>query len=72
MRFALVQMKLAMVKYLKHFKYELNSKTPNDIQYQANPVALEPKGNILFNITKVDIANYIWLYTYGFISWRYL
>uniref|UniRef100_A0AAR5PAE4 Cytochrome P450 n=1 Tax=Dendroctonus ponderosae TaxID=77166 RepID=A0AAR5PAE4_DENPD len=59
MRFALIQMKLAMVKYLKHFKYELNSKTPKDIQYEASPVAIEPKGNVLFDIKKVDIENYI-------------
>jgi len=53
-RFAMMQIKLFMVKALSRYKYELNSKTPREIDYEANPATLNPKGEVLLDITEIS------------------
>ncbi|CAG9763022.1 unnamed protein product [Ceutorhynchus assimilis] len=53
MRFAMMELKLAMVKCLRKFKYELNPATPKDVTYEANNVTMIPKGEILLDILEI-------------------
>ncbi|XP_066257183.1 probable cytochrome P450 6a14 [Euwallacea similis] len=53
MRFAYLELKLTLVKYLKNYKYSLNEKTPKEIEYHANPITIEPKGKILLDISQI-------------------
>lgn len=52
-RFAIIQIKVAIFKYLMQYKYTLNPSTPKNIEYEANTVTMVPKGNVLLDITPI-------------------
>nr|WDY85981.1 cytochrome P450 6HZ3 [Pagiophloeus tsushimanus] len=52
-RFAIMQIKIALVKYLTNYRYTLNPKTPKVLEYVSNSLFLTAKCDILLDITKI-------------------
>lgn len=50
----MIHIKLALVRYLRNYKYELNPSTSPKIEYEPNHVSIIPKGRVLLDISKVE------------------
>ncbi|KAL1505267.1 hypothetical protein ABEB36_004868 [Hypothenemus hampei] len=53
-RFAQIAIKIAIIKYLKNFKLELNEKTPREMTYKSNTITMVPNIPIILDISKID------------------
>ncbi|XP_050298155.1 cytochrome P450 6a2-like [Anthonomus grandis grandis] len=53
-RFAIMQIKLALSKYLTNYKYTLNPKTPEKLTLKKHTISLTPREDVLLDVTPLN------------------